>query len=76
MYTDEIQEQCDATCAKFNLPKLDEPCIVEGTITNDGAAPSEKKGTTDLASKRDSAEVVNIEPNQLNENVAVDVAKF
>lgn len=33
-YTEEIAAHCDATCDKFNLPKLEEACILEGTITN------------------------------------------
>lgn len=33
-YTDDIRALCDGTSEKFNLPKLDEPCILEGTITN------------------------------------------
>ena len=33
-YTAEIKAHCDATSQKFNLPRLDEPCILKGTITN------------------------------------------
>ena len=34
-YTADIKSLCDASCKKFNLPNLDEPCILEGTITNE-----------------------------------------